>query len=293
MKKKSPASARPDRSLLYRRFARYYDCVFRRLLAPHIHETIRSLDIPAGAKILEVGVGTGLSLPSYPPQASVIGIDVSEAMLRRAARKIVGAEWNHVVVEQMDALDLRFPEEHFDFVTAFHVISVVPDACRAMREMVRVCKTGGTIVIINHFRSENRWWASFVDRLGPLTRRLGWRIDLDYRELLDGAPLRVERRSPCGPAAPFTVLIMRKQSNPLPPPSARPADSSLPARAMLTRCRDRTSEIECSGDEPVGFCDLRSGCDSLPTIAARPLPPTPADTPACRRDLGGGHPING
>jgi phosphatidylethanolamine/phosphatidyl-N-methylethanolamine N-methyltransferase len=163
----------------------------------HIDRTIRGLDFRPGAKILEVGVGTGLSLRSYPRHVNVLGIDLSQDMLDQAARKYPGPAWDHIQLQQMDALHLQLPNEAFDYVMAFHVLSVVPDPQRAMREMVRVCKPQGQVVVINHFRSRNPQLARFVDWLNPLTRRLGWRSDLRVEEVPSTASI-------------FTVLTLSK-----------------------------------------------------------------------------------
>ena len=92
----------------------------------------------------------------------------------------------------------------------FHVVSVVPDHATLMQEMSRVCKPGGTIVIINHFRSPRQWLAPFVDRLDPITRRLGWRTTLKLSDLFNGIPLRVERRFKTSERSLFTVVIASK-----------------------------------------------------------------------------------
>jgi phosphatidylethanolamine/phosphatidyl-N-methylethanolamine N-methyltransferase len=118
--------------------------------------------------------------------------------------------WHHVRLLQMDALNLDFADGEFDYVTAFHVVSVVPDHASLMKEMVRVCKPSGTVVIINHFRSDRRWLAPLVDRLDPITRKLGWRTTLRCEELFDDITLRVERQFKTSGTSLFTVVIARK-----------------------------------------------------------------------------------
>jgi phosphatidylethanolamine/phosphatidyl-N-methylethanolamine N-methyltransferase len=204
------AGAEPHESKIYYEFSHLYDRIFTRFFFPRILSTLRSLNIPRGAKVLEVGVGTGLSLSAYPPHAEVTGIDLAPEMLEQAQRKVKEEGWRHVRLMPMDALNLEFADKEFDYVTAFHVVSVVPDHAGLMREMVRVCKPGGTLVIINHFRSRRRWLASLIDRLDPLTRKLGWRTTLRCEELLTEVPLRVERRFKTSGTSLFTVLIARK-----------------------------------------------------------------------------------
>jgi phosphatidylethanolamine/phosphatidyl-N-methylethanolamine N-methyltransferase len=190
--------------------SRLYEPVFHRWFGARIHALIRSLEIPAGAKVLEVGVGTGISLGAYPLHAEVDAIDLSPMMLAQAREKVQRHGWHHIHLVPMDALNLEFADESFDYVTAFHVASVVPDPQRLLREMIRTCKLGGTMAIINHFRSERRWLAALVDLLNPVTLRLGWRTTLGLAELLADVPLEVERRYKTSGRSLFTVLIARK-----------------------------------------------------------------------------------
>jgi phosphatidylethanolamine/phosphatidyl-N-methylethanolamine N-methyltransferase len=208
------AGAEPHESKIYYEFSHLYDRIFTRFFFPRILSTIRSLRIPPSAKVLEVGVGTGLSLSAYPQHADVTGIDLAPEMLEQAQRKLNREGWRHIRLAQMNALDLKFSDAEFDYVTAFHVVSVVPDHVSLMREMVRVCKPGGTLVIINHFRSDRRWLAAMIDRLDPVTRKLGWRTTLQCTDLFAQVPLRVERRFKTSETSLFTVLIARK-----PPPA--------------------------------------------------------------------------
>jgi phosphatidylethanolamine/phosphatidyl-N-methylethanolamine N-methyltransferase len=204
------AGAEPHESKIYYEFSHLYDRIFTRFFFPRILSTIRSLNIPHGARILEVGVGTGLSLEAYPQRSEVTGIDLAPEMLEQARRKMTREGWRHIRLLQMNALDMQFPDGSFDYVTAFHVVSVVPDPVRLMREMYRVCKPGGTVVIINHFRSQRAWLAPLIDRLDPVTRKLGWRTTLRCADLFAGVPLEVRRRFKTAEASLFTVVIATK-----------------------------------------------------------------------------------
>jgi phosphatidylethanolamine/phosphatidyl-N-methylethanolamine N-methyltransferase len=204
------AGADPHESKIYYEFSHLYDRIFTRFFYPRIVSTIRTLKISTGAKVLEVGVGTGLSLPAYPQHADVTGIDLAPEMLEQAQRKVNTEGWRHVCLLQMDALDLKFEDGQFDYITAFHVVSVVPDHITLMKEMVRVCKPGGTLVVINHFRSRRAWLATMVDRLDPVTRKLGWRTTLKCSDLFAEVPLRIERQFKTSKSSLFTVVIARK-----------------------------------------------------------------------------------
>ncbi len=197
-------------SKIYHELSEFYERIFAPFLHRRIQWTIQSLEIPPGAKILDVGVGTGLSLSAYPRHAEVTGIDIASGMLAQAQKKIDRPGWRHVELRRMNALDMDFPDESFDYVMAFHIVSVVPDYRRLVREIVRVSKPGATIVIINHFRSQRKWLAPLVDLLDPVTRRLGWRTTLRFSDVLDNTPLRVQRRFKTHSRSLFTIVVATK-----------------------------------------------------------------------------------
>lgn len=203
----------PHESHLYSRLSGFYDVLFGPVLAPGIHATIRSLDIPRGARVLEVGVGTGLSLEAYPHHAQVVAIDTSEQMLQRAADMVQKHRWRHVSLCQMNALELEFADASFDYVMAFHILTVVDDCNRLLQEMARVAKGNSTIVIVNYLRNEERWSAKLLDWIDPLTRKMGWHTTLSYENVLDDAPIRVVRKYKTSPGSLFTVLIARQASD--------------------------------------------------------------------------------
>jgi phosphatidylethanolamine/phosphatidyl-N-methylethanolamine N-methyltransferase len=205
-----PVVPAPHKSRIYHNLSRFYDRIFTRFFMRRIHSTIAGLDMPPTARVLEVGVGTGLSLPAYPAHAEVLGIDLSPAMLQHAQEKIEQQGYKHITLRQMDALNLELPDASFDYVMAFHIVTVVPDCGRLVREITRVCKPGGTIVIINHLRSPRRWIAALVDLVSPFTHLLGWRTTLSYEELVGAAPIKVVRRFKTSPRSLFTVIIAEK-----------------------------------------------------------------------------------
>jgi len=204
------AIALPHESKIYSTFARFYDRIFTGFFEERIEQAIAGLRIPPGARVLEVGIGTGLSLAAYPKHCEVTGIDLAPDMLERARRKVGEQGWHHFELAVGDAQDLAFDDDTFDYVTTFHVVSVVPDPQRMMREMFRVCRPGGTILIINHFRSERRWLAWIVDHLDPLTRKLGWRTTLRVGDLLEEVPVELAERYKTSPRSLFTVMVARK-----------------------------------------------------------------------------------
>jgi len=200
----------PHKSRLYSDLSGFYDHVFTRVFARRIHRVVGGLDIKPGARILEVGIGTGLSLDAYPPHCEVVGIDLSQEMLDHAESKRDAVEHAHISLRQMDAMSLEFADGYFDFVTAFHVVTVVPDPARLVEEMVRVCKTDGQVVIINHFSSPRPVIRRVVNLVDPLTRKLGWSTRLSLDEVINGADLSLENRYKTSPWSLFTVIEARK-----------------------------------------------------------------------------------
>jgi phosphatidylethanolamine/phosphatidyl-N-methylethanolamine N-methyltransferase len=197
-------------SKLYYEFSYLYDLVFTRVFYPRIAQVIRSLNVQPGARVLEVGVGTGLSFDAYPTHCQVTGIDLAPDMLEKAHDKIVRNGWRHLQVMEMDALNLKFAESTFDYAMAFHVVSVVPDAGRLMQEVLRVTKPGATIVVINHFRSRNRMLAAFDNFIEPVTRRLGWHT-LAEDEVFADIPLQVGRSYKTAKRSLFKIVVGKNQ----------------------------------------------------------------------------------
>ncbi|MGE0679827.1 MAG: class I SAM-dependent methyltransferase [Candidatus Binatia bacterium] len=201
----------PHESRIYSDFSHLYDKIFSRFFCERIKYVLTNLNIPLGAQVLEVGVGTGLSLSAYPSHCEVTGVDLAPEMLELARQKAVENGWRHFRFLEMDALDLKFPDASFDFVTSFHVVSVVPDPVRMMREIHRVCKPGGTIIIINHFRTTKPILGPIIGALDPVTRRLGWTASLRLSQALAGVPLKIEKQFKTSPFSLFTVVIARNQ----------------------------------------------------------------------------------
>ena len=141
---------------VYENIAWFYDLTFGPALHPGRVDAIRRMAIKPGDRVLEVGVGTGINAALYPRDCSVTGIDFSSSMLEKARDRIAHKGVRNVRLLEMDAANLKFADDSFDIVYAPYVISVVPDPVAVTREMHRVCRPGGRIVILNHFRSKSR-----------------------------------------------------------------------------------------------------------------------------------------
>ena len=181
---------------VYARISSWYDLFFGPTLHAGRLEAIRRLPIRPGHDVLEVGIGTGINAPLYPPDCSVTGIDFSASMLEKAGRRIAAHGVSNVELMHMDAAELRFENESFDIVYAPYVISVVPDPVRVAREMHRVCRVGGHVVVLNHFLSENPLMSRAERLISPLTIHVGFKSDLDLPAFLaqaDFEPISVEK----------------------------------------------------------------------------------------------------
>ena len=181
-----------DRQLIeriYDRAASVYDCICGPILHAGRREAVRSLGLQPGDHVLEVGIGTGLTMSLYPARCRVTGIDVSQRMLDEADRQARKQGWSHIELRRMDATTLRFANESFDVVYAAYVMSVVTDPVEVLREMRRVCRVGGHIVLLNHFLSWSPMLAWLERLISPLSARVGFRADLDLSSLLAQAEL--------------------------------------------------------------------------------------------------------
>ena len=181
---------------VYENIAWFYDFTF----GPALHwgrmQAIQRMGIKAGDRVLEVGVGTGINADLYPRDCAVTGIDLSDSMLEKARDRVARKDVRNVRLLEMDAADLRFADDAFDIVYAPYVISVVPDPVAVAREMRRVCRPGGRIVILNHFRSASPTGAWLERMIAPFTLYLGFKSDLDLPAFLvqaDLQPISIEK----------------------------------------------------------------------------------------------------
>jgi phosphatidylethanolamine/phosphatidyl-N-methylethanolamine N-methyltransferase len=179
---------------IYDFHAGFYDATFGRLLRRRLARAISHMDIRPGERVLDMGIGTGVSLNYFPPEAMIVGIDLSGGMLRQCRRKVIQRELRHVHLVQTNALRLPFADDVFDHIFISHVISVVSDPCRLVREAQRVARAGARIVIVNHFQSPNRLVGMVEKLLCPLCTRFGWRSDVLLHDIVRQTGLKVDYR---------------------------------------------------------------------------------------------------
>ncbi|MBP1634698.1 MAG: ubiE 5 [Acidobacteria bacterium] len=175
---------------VYENLASVYDWVFGPTLHPGRLQALQRMGIREGDRVLEVGVGTGINAALYPRTCSVTGVDLSEGMLEKARERVARKGLANVRLLQMDAARLTFPDDSFDIVYAPYLVSVVPDPVQVAREMRRVCRPGGRIVILNHFRSPNFLLSKAERVISPFTVHVGFKADLDLPAFLAQAELQ-------------------------------------------------------------------------------------------------------
>lgn len=201
---------------VYRRYAEGYDLCFGALLDPGRRVLVERLCCQRGERVLEVGVGTGLSLPLYPRDVQVIGIDISREMLAHARTRCREERLGPLTaLVRMDAEHMAFADDSFDKVAAMYVASVVPDPVRLVAEMRRVCKPGGELFIVNHFQHDNRLVGGVEKLLAPLSRLMGFRPDVHLDHFIATTGLTVSTRVPVNLFGYWTLLRAR---NVKPPP---------------------------------------------------------------------------
>jgi phosphatidylethanolamine/phosphatidyl-N-methylethanolamine N-methyltransferase len=171
-------------------------------------DVINTLD----GKVLEVGVGTGISLPSYRRDLKVSGIDLSPEMLDKARQRVTRQALGHVeAIEQMDAGDMSFADESFDVVVAMYVMTVVPDPAQVMDELARVCRPGGTVILVNHFSADGGVRALVEKAMSPLADRLGWRPEFPINTVMGHGGLKLVDQQTVKPFGLFTLLRFIRQ----------------------------------------------------------------------------------
>ena len=175
---------------VYDRLARVYDFFFGAILQPGRVRAVRAIRSKPGLRVLELGIGTGLTAPLYSRDWTVVGVDLSPGMLMQTQKRIAELGLNKMVtLLEADGAHLPFDDDCFDVVLVPYVMSVVPDPLSVGRELRRVCRTDGQIILVNHFLSQDSLSARLERWISPATRHLGFRTDLSLSWLLTGAGL--------------------------------------------------------------------------------------------------------
>ncbi len=198
----------------YARWAPVYDLVFGAVFDRGRKSTIAVADA-IGGRVLDVGVGTGLSLADYSRSTRLCGVDISEPMLRKAKARVDAQNLTNVeTLAVMDAKNLAFADGSFDAVVAQYVITAVPDPEATLDDFVRVLKPGGELILVNHIGAESGARRLFELAFAPVARRLGWRPEFPWQRLVDWAArhggVTLEERRPMPPMGHFSLIRYRK-----------------------------------------------------------------------------------
>ncbi|NEW88219.1 class I SAM-dependent methyltransferase [Rhodopseudomonas sp. WA056] len=198
----------------YARWAPIYDLVFGKVFDSGRQSTIAVADA-IGGRVLDVGVGTGLSLSDYSKTTRLCGVDISEPMLRKAHERVRTMNLTNVdVLAVMDAKNLAFPADFFDAVVAQYVITAVPDPEATLDDFVRVLKPGGELILVNHIGAESGPRKLFELAFSPIARRLGWRPEFPWARLVNWAArhggVELAERRPMPPMGHFSLIRYRK-----------------------------------------------------------------------------------
>jgi phosphatidylethanolamine/phosphatidyl-N-methylethanolamine N-methyltransferase len=194
----------------YARWAPVYDLVFGAVFARGRRASIAAAE-RVGGRILDVGIGTGISLTDYSRRNRIVGVDYSEPMLRKAHARVLAHNLAHVeALAVMDAQCLGFPDAAFDAVVAQYVITAVPDPERTLDEFARVTRPGGEIILVNHIGAEGGLRRAFEQALAPLVRRLGWRPEFGWDRIATWAErhggVRLLERRTMPPLGHFSLI---------------------------------------------------------------------------------------
>lgn len=197
----------------YRRWAPVYDYTFGKISTAGRRHAVELINASSG-KVLEVGVGTGLSLPEYDPHIEITGIDLAPEMLQKARERVKAENLKNVAgLYEMDAGNLQFPDNSFDTVVAMYVITVVPEPEKVMRELARVTKPGGQVLLVNHF-SQDEGVRGWVERkMAPFADLVGWHSVFETSRVMICDELKLVDRKSLRPWGIFTMMHFVKDVN--------------------------------------------------------------------------------
>ena len=177
---------------LYDLWSLFYDYTFGALVRNHQRVAVEQLHLRRGDRVLDLGIGTGMTLPHYPKDARLVGVDLSAGMLAKAARKRDELGMTHCRLVLADAMLPPFKPASFDHLLMSHTITVVSDPQKLLRWASTLVKPGGSIVVLNHFQSTNRLIGWFEKVLNPVFVKIGWRSDVALEDVLRGSDLHVQ-----------------------------------------------------------------------------------------------------
>jgi phosphatidylethanolamine/phosphatidyl-N-methylethanolamine N-methyltransferase len=202
---------------IYSFYSPFYDLIFGKVLEAGRRKAFKYLDPSGPRKVLEVGIGTGLTLRHYPKSCHIVGIDISAKMIDRARERVARLGNGHTIdLEVMDACHMTFADNSFDAVISPYVITTVGDPLQFCREILRVCKPGGQIIIVNHSKDPDRLFGKLGAIASPFFARVGFVTDLDVVSLVRSTEIEVQQVIDCNFFNLHKVILGQK---PMPHPA--------------------------------------------------------------------------
>jgi phosphatidylethanolamine/phosphatidyl-N-methylethanolamine N-methyltransferase len=202
---------------IYSFYSPFYDLIFGKVLEAGRRQAFKYLDPSGHRKVLEVGIGTGLTLRHYPKSCHIVGIDISARMIDRARERVARLGNGHTIdLEVMDACQMTFADNSFDAVISPYVITTVGDPLQFCREILRVCKPGGQIIIVNHSKDPDRLFGKLGAIASPFFARVGFVTDLDVVSLVRSTEIEVQQVIDCNFFNLHKVILGQK---PMPHPA--------------------------------------------------------------------------
>lgn len=197
----------------YARWAPVYDSTFGRIAENGRLAAVEHINGSTG-KVLEAGVGTGISLPHYKDHLKITGIDLSPEMLDIARKRVAEENLDHVEdIHEMDAGDMPFDNDTFQTVVAMYVMTVVPDPVKVMHELARVCAPGGEVIIVNHFSQKHGVRGAVEKAMSRFGDKLGWRPEFPVESIMVCNDLQAVDVKPLKPFGLFTLMRFQKRTN--------------------------------------------------------------------------------
>ncbi len=212
----------------------FYDRTFGALVGKRQRRAVDQIRPKPGDRILDLGVGTGMTLRHYPKDVKVVGVDLSMGMLKKAARKRDHLKMTHCDLIQCDAMMPPFADESFDHILITHVISVVSNPPLLLEWARRLVKPGGRIVVLNHFQSTKPVIAWFEKVLNPIFLKIGWKSDLPLEDVLRGCEMNVDYIFKISMMDIWRVIVLTKRGgNHRPAPADNGADHPIKASPTM------------------------------------------------------------
>ena len=197
----------------YSRWAASYDWTFGRWFDRARSRAIELIHLEAAARVLEVGIGTGLSLPLFPPDSHVVGVDLSRPMLQKAIHRLHNGGEQRAALIEGDGTQLPFADETFDGALVPFVVSAAPHPARLLHDTLRVCRPGGRVVVLNHFSPRIKLLARVEQGVSLLTSRLlGFHADFPLEPLFERAGIAIEHVERATSIGSWYIVVLTRRS---------------------------------------------------------------------------------